>query len=154
MLAMGLRAPNEDVARFPILQLLPPCHSVGRPWLLGYQCPGSLFQPLLCALLTALSPHFHPSTQNCTRHGTVLVVPHIPTCSTFTDTAMALSLTLLNALIDLVSFSGILYSIYPPLFAALLIYSLGGTAASVALGKVGQGGPTHATSPLDSGKTK
>lgn len=61
-------------------------------------------------------------------------------CSTFTDTAMALSLTLLNALIDLVSFSGILYSIYPPLFAALLIYSLGGTAASVALGKVGKRG--------------
>jgi hypothetical protein len=47
---------------------------------------------------------------------------------------------LLNSLVDLVSFSGILYSIYPPLFAALLLYSLGGTAASVALGKVGGGG--------------
>ncbi|GBF88477.1 hypothetical protein Rsub_01190 [Raphidocelis subcapitata] len=54
---------------------------------------------------------------------------------TFTDTALSLSLTLLNALVDLVSFSGILYSIYPPLFAALLLYSLGGTAASVALGR-------------------
>ena len=31
--------------------------------------------------------------------------------------------------------AGILYSIYPPLFAALLIYSIGGTAASVAVGR-------------------
>ncbi|GIL71843.1 hypothetical protein Vretifemale_2313 [Volvox reticuliferus] len=53
----------------------------------------------------------------------------------FTDTAMGLALTLLNAGIDLVSFSGILFSIYPPLFAALILYSVGGTAASVALGK-------------------
>ncbi|KAI8462678.1 MAG: ATP-binding cassette transporter [Monoraphidium minutum] len=54
---------------------------------------------------------------------------------TFTETALSLSLTLLNAVIDLVSFSGILYTIYPPLFAALLAYSIGGTAASIALGK-------------------
>jgi ABC-type uncharacterized transport system fused permease/ATPase subunit len=54
----------------------------------------------------------------------------------FTETALSLSLTLLNSIIDLVSFSGILYSIYPPLFAALLVYSIGGTAASIALGKV------------------
>ena len=54
----------------------------------------------------------------------------------FTETAMSLSLTLLNALVDLVSFSGILFSIYPPLFIALVTYSIGGTAASVALGKV------------------
>ncbi|KAG2448817.1 hypothetical protein HYH02_006168 [Chlamydomonas schloesseri] len=53
----------------------------------------------------------------------------------FTDTALGLSLTLLNAAIDLVSFSGILFTIYPPLFAALVVYSVGGTAASVALGK-------------------
>ncbi|KAG2501210.1 hypothetical protein HYH03_001023 [Edaphochlamys debaryana] len=55
--------------------------------------------------------------------------------ATFTDTAMGLSLTLFNALLDLISFSGILFTIYPPLFAALVIYSVGGTAASVALGK-------------------
>ncbi|GFR42440.1 hypothetical protein Agub_g3347, partial [Astrephomene gubernaculifera] len=55
--------------------------------------------------------------------------------ATFTDTALSLSLTALNALIDLVSFSGILFAIYPPLFGALLAYALGGTAASVALGK-------------------
>lgn len=56
--------------------------------------------------------------------------------SAFTDTALSLSLTLLNAFIDLVSFSGILFSIYPPLFIALVTYSIGGTAASLALGKV------------------
>ena len=55
---------------------------------------------------------------------------------TFTDTALSLALTLLNSAVDLASFSGILYSIYPPLFAALLVYSVGGTAASIALGKV------------------
>lgn len=59
-----------------------------------------------------------------------------PARSQFTDTALGLSLTLLNSLIDLVSFSGILYSIYPPLFAALLAYSIGGTLGSIALGKV------------------
>jgi hypothetical protein len=52
-----------------------------------------------------------------------------------------LALTLLNAGIDLLSFAGILFSIYPPLFAALLAYSLGGTGISLFLGKVGlQGG--------------
>jgi ABC-type uncharacterized transport system fused permease/ATPase subunit len=57
-------------------------------------------------------------------------------CRQFTDAALGLSLTILNSLIDLVSFSGILYSIYPPLFAALLAYSIGGTLGSIALGKV------------------
>ncbi len=34
------------------------------------------------------------------------------------------------------SFSiGILYSIYPPLFGALLVYSIGGTALSIYIGK-------------------
>ena len=56
--------------------------------------------------------------------------------ASFTDTALSLSLTLLNALIDLVSFSGILFSIYPPLFIALVTYSIGGTAVSLGLGKV------------------
>lgn len=53
----------------------------------------------------------------------------------FTDTTLAFGVTVLNAVVDLVSFSEILYSIYPPLFAALLIYSVGGTAASIAIGK-------------------
>lgn len=53
----------------------------------------------------------------------------------FTDTALGFSMTILNSLIDLVSFSEILYSIYPPLFLALLVYSIGGTATSLFLGR-------------------
>ena len=33
------------------------------------------------------------------------------------------------------SFSGILFTIYPPLFVALLVYSIGGTAISLRLGR-------------------
>eukprot|EP00210_Caulerpa_lentillifera_P000612 g593.t1 len=53
----------------------------------------------------------------------------------FTSTALAFVLTLLNAGIDLVSFSEILFSIYPPLFIALIIYSVGGTWLSILIGK-------------------
>ena len=53
----------------------------------------------------------------------------------FTDAFLGLALTLLSAAVDLVSFSGILASIYPPLYAALLIYSVGGTATSLWLGR-------------------
>jgi ABC-type uncharacterized transport system fused permease/ATPase subunit len=53
----------------------------------------------------------------------------------FTDTCLSLALTLLNAGVDLVSFSGILFGIYPPLFAALLVYALGGTAISLRIGR-------------------
>ena len=56
-------------------------------------------------------------------------------CRMFTETALSFSTGLLNALVDLVSFSGILYTIYPPLFVALLVYSVGGTAISLRLGK-------------------
>ncbi|KAI8557344.1 hypothetical protein RHMOL_Rhmol04G0003300 [Rhododendron molle] len=55
--------------------------------------------------------------------------------SSFTETALSFSLTLFNAVVDLVSFSNILYGIYPPLFVVLLVYSLGGTAVSVFLGR-------------------
>ncbi|KAG6392446.1 hypothetical protein SASPL_146665 [Salvia splendens] len=55
--------------------------------------------------------------------------------SAFTGTALAFSLTLFSATVDLISFSNILYSIYPPLFAVLLAYSLGGTAISMFLGR-------------------
>lgn len=55
--------------------------------------------------------------------------------STFTGTALAFSLTLFNAAIDLISFSNILFGIYPPLFIVLLVYSIGGTAISIFLGK-------------------
>ncbi|WOL02116.1 ABC transporter D family member 2, chloroplastic [Canna indica] len=55
--------------------------------------------------------------------------------SSFTGTALSFSLTLFNAAIDLISFSNILFGIYPPLFGVLIVYSLGGTAISVLLGK-------------------
>ena len=53
----------------------------------------------------------------------------------FTDTSLEFGVTMLNAFVDLISFSGILFSIYPPLFVALLVYSVGGTVASVAIGR-------------------
>jgi ABC-type uncharacterized transport system fused permease/ATPase subunit len=56
--------------------------------------------------------------------------------SAFTGTALAFSLTFLNAAVDLISFSNILYGIYPPLFIVLIVYSLGGTGISIFLGKV------------------
>ncbi|CAN0901873.1 ABC transporter D family member 2, chloroplastic [Linum grandiflorum] len=55
--------------------------------------------------------------------------------SSFTGTALSFALTLFNAVVDLISFSNILYGIYPPLFVVLLVYSIGGTAISVYLGK-------------------
>lgn len=56
-------------------------------------------------------------------------------CRNFTDTALSFSMTILNAVIDLVSFSEILYTIYPPLFVVLVVYSVGGTAISLKLGQ-------------------
>eukprot|EP01025_Chloroclados_australasicus_P039567 TRINITY_DN4101_c0_g2_i1.p1 TRINITY_DN4101_c0_g2~~TRINITY_DN4101_c0_g2_i1.p1 ORF type:complete len:672 (-),score=43.21 TRINITY_DN4101_c0_g2_i1:271-2286(-) len=53
----------------------------------------------------------------------------------FTDIALGLLVVLLNAVVDLVSFSGILYGIYPPLFVALIIYAVGGTVVSVLIGQ-------------------
>ncbi|KAL2644635.1 hypothetical protein R1flu_012222 [Riccia fluitans] len=55
--------------------------------------------------------------------------------SAFTATSLVFALAIFNAVIDLISFSGILYGIYPPLFGVLIVYSIGGTALSVALGK-------------------
>ena len=52
------------------------------------------------------------------------------------DDLNSFALALFNATIDLVSFSGILFGIYPPLFLVLIVYAIGGTAISVALGKV------------------
>ncbi|CAL5367788.1 unnamed protein product [Camellia sinensis] len=54
--------------------------------------------------------------------------------SSFTGTALSFSLTLFNAAVDLVSFSNILYGIYPPLFAVLVVYSISGTAIMKLLG--------------------
>jgi ABC-type uncharacterized transport system fused permease/ATPase subunit len=56
--------------------------------------------------------------------------------NSFTGTALGFSLAVFNAAISVVSFSRILYQIYPPLFFVLIVYSVGGTVISVALGKV------------------
>ena len=54
----------------------------------------------------------------------------------FTSTSLSLAFTFLTSLVDLVSFSGILFSIYPPLFVALVVYAVGGTVASFFIGRV------------------
>ncbi|KAI3873684.1 hypothetical protein MKW92_047483 [Papaver armeniacum] len=55
--------------------------------------------------------------------------------SSFTGTALSFSLTLFSTAVDLVSFSNILLRIYPPLFVVLIVYSIGGTAISIFLGR-------------------
>ncbi|VFQ58768.1 unnamed protein product [Cuscuta campestris] len=55
--------------------------------------------------------------------------------SSFTGTSLSFSLTLFNAAVDLISFSNILYGIYPPLFLVLLAYSIGGTSISIFIGR-------------------
>jgi len=53
----------------------------------------------------------------------------------FTAFSLTLFLTLLTSLIDLVSFSLILYSIQPQLFGAIIVYAVFGTVTTTALGK-------------------
>jgi hypothetical protein len=87
-----------------------------------------------------LLPPPHNASHLCGNHQpyyTCRVATSLPFRRAFTSTAVGLSLVLLNAGVDLVSFSGILYSIYPPLFAALIAYSLSGSAISILVGKVG-----------------
>ena len=55
--------------------------------------------------------------------------------SSFTATSLGLAFTLLNAGIDLVSFSGILIGIYEPLVVVLFVYAAGGTLISAKLGQ-------------------
>jgi len=52
----------------------------------------------------------------------------------FTRVSLDFSITLLTSIIDLASFSTILYSIYPELFAAILIYAGFGTGCTLVLG--------------------
>ena len=81
----------------------------------------------MCALPSACAAVRHAATQ--------IPLDRCWCCRQFTDTALGFSTGLLNACVDLLSFSGILYTIYPPLFLALLVYSVGGTAISLQLGK-------------------
>ena len=53
----------------------------------------------------------------------------------FTAVSLDFGISVLTALIDLVSFSGILYSIYPDLFAVVVAYAGFGTLCTVGLGK-------------------
>jgi len=54
---------------------------------------------------------------------------------TFTSFSLTLFLTIISTIIDLVSFSLILYSIYPQLFIAIIAYSAFGTVTTTWLGK-------------------
>lgn len=54
---------------------------------------------------------------------------------TFTDTAVSLFLSVFNALVDLISFSTVLVSIYTPLLYALGIYAVGGTFLAYFIGR-------------------
>ncbi|EFN54030.1 hypothetical protein CHLNCDRAFT_31925, partial [Chlorella variabilis] len=79
-----------------------------------------------------------PPTHHCLQAGALVDNPDqriAVDVRNFTDTALTFSVVMLNACIDLVSFSGILYSIYPPLFGALAVYAVGGTALSVYIGR-------------------
>ena len=53
----------------------------------------------------------------------------------FTSYSLKLIITIITSLIDLVSFSLILWSIYPQLFAAIIVYSAAGTIITALLGK-------------------
>jgi putative ATP-binding cassette transporter len=53
----------------------------------------------------------------------------------FTQTSLSFSITLLTSVIDLCSFATILYSIYPPLFGAIILYAGFGTASTLYIGK-------------------
>lgn len=55
--------------------------------------------------------------------------------SSFTGTSLSFALTLFTIGVDLISFSNILFGIYPPLFMVLIFYSLGETTINVLAGK-------------------
>ncbi|EOD37564.1 hypothetical protein EMIHUDRAFT_417682 [Emiliania huxleyi CCMP1516] len=61
----------------------------------------------------------------------------------FTKVSLDFFITLMTAAIDLVSFSGILYSIYPNLFYAIFVYAGVGTLAAVRLGQGPFGHSAH-----------
>ena len=55
--------------------------------------------------------------------------------NSFTSYALSFTLVVLGSIVTLCSFAGILWSIYKPLCLVLLIYSIGGTIATVWFGK-------------------
>jgi len=54
---------------------------------------------------------------------------------TFTTFSLGLFITAVTSVIDLASFSAILYSIYPKLFFAIIIYAAAGSVGTVVIGK-------------------
>jgi hypothetical protein len=54
---------------------------------------------------------------------------------TFTAFSLQLFITVVTSIIDLVSFSLILYSIQPQLFATIIVYAMFGTFATVYVGR-------------------
>ena len=60
--------------------------------------------------------------------------------TSFTRLSLDFAITLLTSIIDLISFSGILYSIYPQLFYVIFVYASFGSITTVKLGRalVGQ----------------
>jgi putative ATP-binding cassette transporter len=55
--------------------------------------------------------------------------------SAFTNGALSYLLTVLGSIVTLVSFAGILWSIYPPLMVVLIFYAIAGTIATIWFGK-------------------
>jgi vitamin B12/bleomycin/antimicrobial peptide transport system ATP-binding/permease protein len=55
--------------------------------------------------------------------------------NSFTAFSLQLVITIITSIIDLISFSTILWSIYPTLFGAILLYALAGTVITTLLGK-------------------
>lgn len=53
----------------------------------------------------------------------------------FADTSLAFGIVALTSIVDLFSFSTILYSIYPPLFAAIIVYATLGSALTAYVGR-------------------
>ena len=55
--------------------------------------------------------------------------------ASFTDVSLDFTIKIMTSLIDLVNFSGILYSIYPQLFGAIIAYASFGTGMTVFIGR-------------------
>jgi ABC-type uncharacterized transport system fused permease/ATPase subunit len=55
--------------------------------------------------------------------------------ASFTDVSLDFSIKIFTSVIDLINFSGILYSIYPQLFGAIMAYATFGTGMTVFIGR-------------------
>ena len=53
----------------------------------------------------------------------------------FTETSLKFFITIFTSIVDLVSFSAILFQIYPGLFVAIILYALAGSLITTKLGQ-------------------